>query len=99
MDACHRTRKYWDPCLSHCCVSLYFAHFIKLSVEKNIYFLHDFYRVLTRQGKFREKWNFTKVREMSGNFDVCQGNLKNEAKVREMSGNFETLSGKFALGL
>ena len=35
---------------------------------------------------------------MSGNFDVCQGNLKNEAKVREMSGNFETLSGKFALG-
>ena len=35
---------------------------------------------------------------MSGNFDVCQGNLKNEAKVGEMSGNFETLSGKFALG-
>ena len=56
-------------------------------------------RVLTRQGKVREKWNFTKVREMSGNFDECQGNLKNEAKVREMSGNFETLSGKFALGL
>ena len=55
-------------------------------------------RVLTRQGKVRGKWNFTKVREMSGNFDECQGNLKNEAKVREMSGNFETLSGKFALG-
>ena len=55
-------------------------------------------RVLTRQGKVRGKWNFTKVRELSGNFDECQGNLKNEAKVREMSGNFETLSGKFALG-
>ena len=36
---------------------------------------------------------------MSGNFDECQGNLKNEAKVREMSGNFEILSGKFAIGL
>ena len=35
---------------------------------------------------------------MSGNFDECQGNLKNEAEVREMSGNFETLSGKFTLG-
>ena len=35
---------------------------------------------------------------MSGNFDECQGNLKNEAKVREMSGNFETLSRKFVLG-
>ena len=50
-------------------------------------------------GKRQGKWDFTKVREMSGNFDECQGNLKNEAKVREMSGNFETLSGKFALGL
>ena len=35
---------------------------------------------------------------MSGNFDECQGNLKNDVKVREMSGNFETLSGKFAFG-
>ena len=57
-----------------------------------------YFRVLRRRGNVREKWNFTKVREMSGNFDVCQGNLKNEAKVREMSGNFEILSGKFALG-
>ena len=40
-------------------------------------------RVLTRQGKVMEKWNFAKVREMSGNFDECQGNMKNEAKVRE----------------
>ena len=55
-------------------------------------------RVLMSQGKVREKWNFAKVRELSGNFDECQGNLKNEAKVREMSGNFETLSGKFAFG-
>ena len=47
------------------------------------------FRVPTRQGKVREKWNFAKVREMSGNFDECQGNLKNKAKVREMSGNFE----------
>ena len=53
---------------------------------------------MTGQGKVREKWNFAKVREMSGNFDECQGNWKNEAKVREMSGNFETLSGNFELG-
>ena len=55
-------------------------------------------RVLTRQGKVREKWNFAKVRELSGNFDECQGKLKNKAKVREMSGNFEILSRKFAFG-
>ena len=30
---------------------------------------------------------------MSGNFDECQGNLKNEAKVREMSGNFDECQG------
>ena len=36
-------------------------------------------RVPMRQGKVREKWNFAKVREMSGNFDECQGNLKNKA--------------------
>ena len=56
-------------------------------------------RVLTHQGKVREKQNFAKVREMSGNFDECQGNLKNKANVREMSGNFEIMSGNFALGL
>ena len=61
--------------------------------------MNSFFRVLTRQGKVREKWNFAKVREMSGNFDECQGNLKNKAKVREMSGNFEIVSGNFALGL
>ena len=55
--------------------------------------------VLTRQGKVREKQNFAKVRKMSGNFDECQGNLKNKAKVRDMSGNFEIMSGNFALGL
>ena len=33
---------------------------------------------------------------MSGNFDECWGNLKNEVKVREMSGNVEALSGTFA---
>ena len=36
---------------------------------------------------------------MSGNFDECQGNLKNKANVREMSGNFEIMSGNFELGL
>ena len=53
-------------------------------------------RVPTRQGKVREKWNFAKVGEMSGNFDECQGNLKNKAKVREMSGNFEQTVREFS---
>ena len=35
---------------------------------------------------------------MSGNFEQCQGNLKNKEKVREMSGNFGTVSGKFSMG-
>ena len=35
-------------------------------------------------------------REMSGNFDECQGNLKNKAKVREMSGNFEQTVREFS---
>ena len=46
--------------------------------------------------RVREKWNFAKVREMSGNFDECQGNLKNKAKVREMSGNFEQTVREFS---
>ena len=53
-------------------------------------------RVPMCQGKVREKWNFAKVREMSGNFDECQGNLKNKAKVREMSGNFEQTVREFS---
>ena len=36
---------------------------------------------------------------MSGNFDECQGNLKNKAKVREMSGNFEQTIGEFFNGV
>ena len=53
-------------------------------------------RVPTCQGKVREKWNFAKVGDMSGNFDECQGNLKNKAKVREMSGNFEQTVREFS---
>ena len=55
-------------------------------------------RVPTCQGKVREKWKFLKVREMSGNFDVCQGNLKITAKVREMPGNFEQTVRQFFIG-
>ena len=40
-------------------------------------------------GKRQGNFNFFKVREMSGNFANCQGNLKLLANVRELSGNFE----------
>ena len=33
-------------------------------------------RVATRQGKIREKWGFFKLREMLGNFEICQGKIE-----------------------
>ena len=44
------------------------------------------------QGKSQGKTYFFKVRELSGNFEIGQGNLKNEQKVRKKSGNFEITS-------
>ena len=35
------------------------------------------------------KFKFFKVRELSGNFANCQGNLDFLVNVRELSGNFE----------
>ena len=40
-------------------------------------------------GKSQGKLNFFKVRELSGNFASCQGNLELLVNVRELSGNFE----------
>ena len=45
----------------------YFTAFLYVLSDHPSYF--DSFRVLTGQGKVREKWNFAKVREMSGNFD------------------------------
>ena len=42
-------------------------------------------------GKSQGNWNFFKVRELSGNFVNCQGNLEIQSNVRELSGNFENL--------
>ena len=42
------------------------------------------YRVHTHQGIFY----FFKVRELSGNFMMCQGKMKFCQNVRELSGNF-----------
>ena len=45
-----------------------------------------------RQGNVREiKKNF-KVRELSGNFMLCQGKMNVFKNVREMSGNFKISS-------
>ena len=44
-------------------------------------------RVHTRQGNVREFF-FFKVRELSGNFMLCQGKMNVFKNVREMSGNF-----------
>ena len=43
-----------------------------------------FSRVHTRQGNLK----FFKVRELSGNFIICQGKMNFCQNVREMSGNF-----------
>ena len=40
-------------------------------------------------GKSQGNLNFFKVRELSGNFTMCQGNLELLANVSELSGNFE----------
>ena len=40
-------------------------------------------------GKSQGNLIFFKVRELSGNFANCQGNLELLVKVRELSGNFE----------
>ena len=42
-------------------------------------------------GKSQGNRNFFKVRELSGNFGNCQGNLEIQSNVRELSGNFEKL--------
>ena len=44
------------------------------------------------QRKSQGKTYFFKVRELSGNFEIGQGNLKIKQEVREMSGNFEITS-------
>ena len=43
------------------------------------------------QGKKSGKWHFFQVREKSGNFNFCQGNLEKMKKVREKSGNFRSV--------
>ena len=48
----------------------------------------DFLRVATCQGKVREKQNFLRVRELSGNFEKMLGNFVHLTNVRELSGNF-----------
>ena len=49
-------------------------------------FMHEnmLYRVHTCQGNLF----FFKVRELSGNYVMCQGKMKFCKNVREMSGNF-----------
>ena len=44
------------------------------------------------QGKSQGKAYFFKVRELSGNFEIGQGNLKIKQEVREKSGNFDLTS-------
>ena len=44
------------------------------------------------QGKSQGKTKNFKVRELSGNFEIGQGNLKMKQKVREKSGKFEITS-------
>ena len=76
----------------HCCSCL-------ISTLSNaLLYIPDTYRVPTRQGKME----FCK-REMSGNFDECQGNLKNKAQksgkyqgiLSRLSGNFHPLGSSF----
>ena len=40
-------------------------------------------------GKCQGNLNFFKVRELSGNFMLCQGKMNGFQIVREMSGNFK----------
>ena len=43
-------------------------------------------------GKCQGNLNFFKVRELSGNFMLCQGKMHVFKNVREMSGNFNISS-------
>ena len=43
-------------------------------------------------GKCQGNLNFFKVRELSGNFMLCQGKMNVFKNVREMSGNFKISS-------
>ena len=43
---------------------------------------------LYASGKCQGNFNFFKVRELSGNFMLCQGKMNVFLNVREMSGNF-----------
>ena len=43
-------------------------------------------------GKCQGNLNFFKVRELSGNFVLCQGKMNVFKNVREMSGNFKISS-------
>ena len=43
-------------------------------------------------GKCQGNLNFFKVRELSGNFMLCQGKMNVLFNVREMSGNFKIFS-------
>ena len=45
-------------------------------------------------GKCQGSLDFFKVRELSGNFMLCQGKMNAFSNVREMSGNFKIFSFK-----
>ena len=47
-------------------------------------------------GKCQGNFKFFKVRELSGNFMLCQGKMNVCLNVREMSGNF-TISNLFQM--
>ena len=57
-----------------------------LNTRAAIYFIHD--KGVHGQGKSQGKKYFLKARELSGNFEICQGILE----FKQKSGNFEITS-------